>query len=288
MPNIWKSSACLMIWGNSSMNTWMPTAALTNKRNVPNSSNAPTPLRIRSKGTSMATACKKWIFLITITEAVTLSSLEKYARRRDPQIIQHNYIPTSLLSFKDAKQSKLLFSLFFTEFLVWMLSKIFSGKKNNIYNSIKLFLSKKKIAHLYTKLLLYYLKLYVKKLEVRTVRQISFFLHIRWRIATTGKNWVRSQFFLFLNYWKQNKKQKLYLLKNDILLSDLLRYYHRLKQTNVKKQTNTKKLNKCTTLTTKNCDTYMCANFCYETPLPHWPSLTTLLSNFLFKKKLNS
>ena len=139
MPNIWKSSACLMIWGNSSMNTWMPTAALTNKRNVPNSSNAPTPLRIRSKGTSMATACKKWIFLITITEAVTLSSLEKYARRRDPQIIQHNYIPTSLLSFKDAKQSKLLFSLFFTECLVWILSKIFSGKKNNIYNSIKLF-----------------------------------------------------------------------------------------------------------------------------------------------------
>jgi len=220
------------------MNTWMPTAALTNKRNVPNSSNAPTPLRIRSKGTSMATACKKWIFLITITEAVTLSSLEKYARRRDPQIIQHNYIPTSLLSFKDAKQSKLHFSLFFTEFLVWILSnflwkKIISTTQLN-YSYLK------KIAHLYTKLLLYYLKLYVKKLEVRTVRQISFFLHIRWRIATTGKNWVRSQFFLFLNYWKQNKKQKLYLLKNDILLSDL-RYYHRLKN----RQTKNKQLTVC-------------------------------------------
>ena len=125
------------------MNTWMPTAALTNKRNVPNSSNAPTPLRIRSKGTSMATACKKWIFLITITEAVTLSSLEKYARRRDPQIIQHNYIPTSLLSFKDAKQSKLLFSLFFTEFLVWMLSKIFSGKKIISTTQLNYSLSKK-------------------------------------------------------------------------------------------------------------------------------------------------
>merc|ERR1712045_1064498 len=79
----------------------------------------------------------------------------------------------------------------------------------------------------------------------------------------------------------QNKKQKLYLLKNDILLSDLLlRYYHRLKQTNVKKQTNTKKLNKCTTLTTKNCDTYMCANFCFETPqiIQHNYIPTSLLS----------
>merc|ERR1711953_367994 len=40
----------------------------------------------------------------------------RVARRRDPQIIQHNYIPTSLLSFKDAKQSKLLFSLFLLSF----------------------------------------------------------------------------------------------------------------------------------------------------------------------------
>jgi len=112
------------------MNTWMPTAALTNKRNVPNSSNAPTPLRIRSKGTSMATACKKWIFLITITEAVTLSSLEKYARRRDPtkssniitylHLYFHSKMPNNLNYFSP---------FFFTEFLVWMLSKIFSGKK---------------------------------------------------------------------------------------------------------------------------------------------------------------
>jgi len=127
--------------------------------------------------------------------------------------------------------------LSFTEFLVWILSN-FLWKKNNIYNSIKLFLSKKNSPPLHTKLLLYYLKLYVKKLEVRTVRQISFFLHIRWRIATTGKTEFGLSFFILKLYWKQNKKQKLYLLKNDILLSDLLlRYYHRLKQTNVKKQT---------------------------------------------------
>ena len=280
MPNIWKSSACLMIWGNSSMNTWMPTAALTNKRNVPNSSNAPTPLRIRSKGTSMATACKKWIFLITITEAVTLSSLEKYARRRDPT--QSSNIITYLHLYFHSKMPNNLnyFSLFFTEFLVWILSKIFSGKKIISTTQLNYSYLKKNSPPLHTKLLLYYLKLYVKKLEVRTVRQISFFLHIRWRIATTGKTEFGLSFFILKLYWKQNKKQKLYLLKNDILLSDLLlRYYHRLKQTNVKKQTNTKKLNKCTTLTTKNCDTYMyvCEFLLWDPPppltLPNYPTI---------------
>ena len=279
MPNIWKSSACLMIWGNSSMNTWMPTAALTNKRNVPNSSNAPTASRIPSRGTSMATACKKWIFLITITEAVTLSSLEKYARRRDPT--QSSNIITYLHLYFHSKMPNNLnyFSLLFIEFLVWILSKIFSGKKIISTTQLNYSYLKKNSPPLHKTYYYYYLKLYVKKLEVRTVRQISFFLHIRWRIATTGKNWVRSQFFLFLNYWKQNKKQKLYLLKNDILLSDLLRYYHRLKQTNVKKQTNTKKLNKCTTLTTKNCDTYMyvCEFLLWDPPppltLPNYPTI---------------
>merc|ERR1711879_1080737 len=129
-------------------------------------------------------------------------------------------------------------------------------------------LSKKKIAHLYTKLLLYYLKLYVKKLEVRTVRQISFFTYSV-TDSYYGEKLSSVSVFFILKLLKTKQKQKLYLLKNDILLSDLLRYYHRLKQTNVNKQTNTKKLNKCTTLTTKNCDTYMCANFCFETPLPH-------------------
>lgn len=127
--------------------------------------------------------------------------------------------------------------LSFTEFLVWILSN-FLWKKKIISTTQLNYSYLKKIAHLYTKLLLYYLKLYVKKLEVRTVRQISFFLHIRWRIATTGKTEFGLSFFILKLYWKQNKKQKLYLLKNDILLSDLLlRYYHRLKQTNVKKQT---------------------------------------------------
>merc|ERR1712203_820616 len=86
-----------------------------------------------------------------------------------------------------------------------------------------------------------------------------------------------SQFFLFLNYYSdENKKQKLYLLKNDILLSDL-RYYHRLKnrqtknkQLTVCKQTaivNKTKLNKHY-FDDKKLIQILCATFCFETPLP--------------------
>jgi hypothetical protein len=131
--------------------------------------------------------------------------------------------------------------LSFTEFLVWILSN-FLWKKNNIYNSIKLFLSKKNSTPLHKTTTILLLKTVRQKTRSQDCETNKFFfLHIRWRIATTGKTEFGLSFFILKLYWKQNKKQKLYLLKNDILLSDLLlRYYHRLKQTNVKKQTKAK------------------------------------------------
>merc|ERR1712045_109670 len=127
----------------------------------------------------------------------------------------------------------------------------------------------KKIAHLYTKLLLLLLKTVRQKTRSQDCETNKFFFTYSVTDSYYGEKLSSVSVFFILKLLKTKQKQKLYLLKNDILLSDILRYYHRLKQTNVKKQTNTKKLNKCTTLTTKNCDTYMCANFCFETPLPH-------------------
>merc|ERR1712211_70846 len=81
--------------GNSSTNTWMPTAVLTNKRNAPNSSNAPTPSENQLRGTSMATACKS--ILNVIPNAVTqfTSNLFFDEDERDNQYIHpyFHYIP---------------------------------------------------------------------------------------------------------------------------------------------------------------------------------------------------
>jgi len=173
--------------------------------------------------------------------------------------------------------------------LYWVFFSVFLWKKNNIYTTTSYL--KKIIAHLYyyTKLLLY-----VKKLEVRTVRHISFFLHIRWRIATTGKRTELGLSF-FYSYYYWNKKQKLYLLKNDILLSDL-RYYHRLtdkQKTNswlfVNKQliVNKTKLNKHYFDDKKLWYKYCVRLFALRPPstLPPLPNhKIPLLSNFLFKK----
>merc|ERR1711953_1001467 len=70
-------------------------------------------------------------------------------------------------------------------------------------------LSKKKIAHLYTKLLLYYLKLYVKKLEVRTVRQISFFFTYSVTDSYYGEKLSSVSVFFILKLLKTKQKTKI-------------------------------------------------------------------------------
>ena len=57
-PNTWKFCLSPTIWGNSLMNTLMPTAVLRPKRVARNSSNAPTLSRTLSRGTWAETAFK--------------------------------------------------------------------------------------------------------------------------------------------------------------------------------------------------------------------------------------
>lgn len=60
-------------WGNSLTSTLMPTAVPSRWRNATSSSNAPTPSRIPSRGTSVATACK-----LVLQMAVLVHSKKKH------------------------------------------------------------------------------------------------------------------------------------------------------------------------------------------------------------------
>ena len=213
-----------MTWGNSSTNTWMPTAVPTNKRNALNSSNAPIASGIPSRGTSMATACKlksrysTWFLTLWRSSLVTYF-LTKTKETFNTYIPYFHYIPRcqnyynyySVLNFNSISRVDVLLlllpvcsppkaillhqlgpSLLEKKFLQQMSDSLFAKNLCLLYYEKWLFtylLSKTKNHSPPLLLLLqYYNLLYVKWKNYKSGLWDKFFLHIKVTDSYYGEN----------------------------------------------------------------------------------------------------